>query len=183
MAETTDLLARIQKLEAENRRIKWAGLVAALAMLVVLVTSLTRSKGRLEVTDLTVKDAAGTVIAHLGPNRHGTCLELTGRSASRAALCVDNSYGSNLNLWNQNPETSASLTAGTRLYEGGGRQVPGLLIKGEGGKYMLAVNVYAEPQLLLGKSEEENSVSLVAGQRPGIRVMDPQGKAIWAAPR
>jgi hypothetical protein len=183
LTETIGLLPRIDKLESENRKIKWSCLILLLLVIALLVSSHTGNRGKIEVTELTVKDDSGTVIARLGADKHGSCLELTVRSGvSRAALCVDNFYGANLDLKNNSPETAASLSAGRKLYEGGSRLEPGLIIRGEGGQDMLAVNVGLETRLLLGRSEEENSVLLSAGQKPSVRVLDAHGKPVLTGP-
>jgi len=182
MTETSGLSARVEKLESENRKIRWACLILALAVAALLVSSREQFRGKIEVRELAVKDDSGTVIARLGADKHGTCLELTVKSrASSAALCVDNFYGSNLDLKNSSPESAASLSAGRKLYEGGNRIVPGLFIKGEDGKNMLAVNVGSEARLLLGRSEEYSSVLLSAGQQPSIQIHDAHGNAVPVA--
>jgi hypothetical protein len=184
MTETSDMLARIEKLESENHKIKWACLIAVFVVLGSLIVAHTRNKGKLDVTDLIVRDASGAIIARLGADRHGTCLALTVRSgASSASLCVDNFYGSNLDLKNRTLETKASLSAGRKLYEGGDRLAPGLFINGEGGQAMLSVNVGSDTRLLLGRSEDQNSVLLSPGQEPAIRVVNARGKKIGAVPR
>ena len=152
-------------------------------MLLGLLLYRTRQKNKVEVMDLTVKDSSGAIVAHLGPDRYGTCLDLTVRSgASKAALCVDTFYGANLDLSNRNPETRASLSAGKKIYEAPGPFVPGLHIEGENGQSSLNVNLGQEAELVLGHYNSGNSVVLLGGKEPGVRVEGANGKTVWFAP-
>jgi len=185
MAEAGELLTRVQELESENRKVKWLGgaLVFSLALIVFLmVRSANRTK--LEVNELLVKDSRGNVVARLGSGNYRTCLELTGyRDTTSARLCVDNVYGSSLNLASRNPEARASLSAGETLREGGGKRVPGLVIEGETGGGMLSVNVGTETALVIGRSPDDGAVVLSTRQnKPSVRVLGSDGKVVWTAP-
>ncbi len=180
MEETNSLLVKIARLESESRRVRWvlSGLITMISVLGFLTLHHGTSAGKLTVTELTVKDSSGTVVARLGEGPNGTCLNLTARSlASKAFLCVDNSYGSSLDLGTLNPQASATLSAGRRLYEGGGSLAPGLVI--EDGEQTLAVNLGVDPELLLGHSGNDSSVVLSAGSKPRIRVVASGGKTVW----
>jgi hypothetical protein len=185
MSEMNELLVRMSKLESENRKMKWVAalLMMALAILGLLVLHRVNKRDKVEVSELIVKDTSGAVIARLGEDGHGTCLDLTVRSgASRAELCVDKFYGANPDLRNRNPETDASLSAGQKLYEGGDRFVPGLHIEGENGQNRLSVNVGSEAELFLGRSEGDNAVVLSGGHEAAVRIVGKDGKTAWRAP-
>jgi hypothetical protein len=186
MADAGELLTRVQKLESENRKIKWLGGALAL-FLAVIVFFMVRSgnRNKLEVTELVVKDRRGNVVARLGSADFGTCLELTGyQGATNARVCVDNVYGSYLNLENRKPEARAFLSAGETLREPYGKLVPGLIIQGETGRGMLSVNVGPETAaLVIGRSPDDSAVVLSTGQnKPSLRVLGSDGKAVWTAP-
>ena len=185
MNDMNELLVRMSKLESENRKMKWvaAGLMMALAILGLLVLHQMKKRDKIEVSELIVKDTSGAVIARLGEDRHGTCLDLTVRSgASKAELCVDKFYGANLDLRNRNPETAASLSAGQKSYEGGDRSVPGLHIEGANGQNRLSVNVGSEAELFLGRSEGDSAVVLSGGQEAAVRIVGKDGKTAWSVP-
>lgn len=179
--DSNGLLIRIDKLESDNRKMKLAGLFLIALLIAFVVASFAR-KDKLELKELTVTDASGAVIARLGGDQHGTCLELSVRSgASRAALCADSFYGSNLDLRNNNPEIKASLSAGRKLYEGGGDLVPGLFIEGDGEKFF--VNVGKNAESFFGQTPSTNSLVFSGSPIPGMQIVDSNGKKVWAAPK
>lgn len=185
MDEVGELRARIRKLERDNRMTKWG--VALLGLVIATTTVLfwwTLNRGHLDVKEITVRDASGAEIAHLGEDKYGTCLQLSVRSAaSNATLCVDPYYGANLDLSNRNPKTQVHLSAGTKLYESvGGRLVPGLHIEGENGQNAFHVNVGSDAKLFLGRSETENSVTLSGGNGGSLRIVGPEGRELLTVP-
>ncbi len=184
MTELDELRAQIQKLERDNRMTKWG--VALLGLVTATATVLfwwTLNRGHLDVKEITVRDGSGAEIAHLGGDKYGTCLKLSVRSAaSNATLCVDPYYGANLDLSNRNPKTKVLLSAGTKLYESvGGRLMPGLHIEGEDGQNAFHVNVGSDAKLFLGRSETENSVTLLGGNQVSLQVVG-QNKELLKVP-
>jgi hypothetical protein len=68
--------------------------------------------------------------------------------------------------------------------EGGGKLVPGLVIEGGTERGMLSVNVGTETAaLVIGRSPDDSAVVLSTGQnKPSVRVLGSDGKAVWTAP-
>lgn len=183
MDDKAELALRMQKLEADLRNIKRIslGLLLIIVVLAAVMISHARTRHALELSELTIKDHSGAVIARLGEYRHGTCLELTTRSgASKATLCADRFYGSNLDLSNENPSTRASLSAGRKLYEGGDRLVPSLFIEGENGENRFSVNVGTDPISFLGHSDSDDALVLSGGRHPAVNGFGAGGKEVWS---
>ncbi len=202
MNNENDLLTRITKLESAQRRSKWLPGLAILLLGALSITTILRAadrrnqkkqnhqayqsnQGTVRVRELILTNQDGEVVAHLSANLRGTCLELTGRrKVSMASLCVDNDYGSNLKLSNQNLGSNVDLTAGQLIYEGGIHRVPGLSIEEGFHKNGIWINVASESNLKIGHgSRDENSLYMTAGKdSPAIRLVGPSGEQIWKAP-
>lgn len=184
MAEDQELSVRVARLEANITKAKWfCGFLIVVLSIIAFFAIRMNVRKTIQVEELTIRDGSGTVIAHLGPSKHGVCFELMARSgASRAQLCVDEHYGSSLDLDNKNPESSASLTAGRRAYEAGDL-FPGLSIAGPNSKSRLNMTVGSQAQFFLGQSDKNSSILLSPGQKPAARIVDSNGSTIWTVPR
>ena len=182
MPEINELLVRIEKLESSRRRRGWAAVVLLVTLAGFAVWVQTRKPGVVEAREFVVKDASGNVVARLGGTGYGsTCLGLMGtEKVTYASLCVDNHYGSNLQL--ENGLIRAFLSAGADGKEGPGRLLPAFGIAEEGGN-SAAISVGEETTLELGPGIEKNAVKIAAGKAgPTIHMYDAKGKTIWTAP-
>jgi hypothetical protein len=195
MSEMEQLQKCVAALESQNRKIRWViGGLTLLVLLLAFVTARLWTRDNLALRELTVKDKLGNVVATLASQNSRTCLHLNGRQDTTSVdLCADNRYGSFLNLRNHDPESSASISAGQRVPEGGW-MVPGLFIKGAGENTFEVnvsgggVNVFGDKledkaEVVVGKGPDSSAVVLLSGQdKPAVQVLGPDGKIRWTTP-
>jgi hypothetical protein len=94
------VVARLEKVERENRRLKFAGAVPFLLLTAVLVMGQAPPKGRtLEAEEFVLRDSAGTRLAVLDVTDGSPALSLLDRAGvTRAALQVFATGGVALDL-------------------------------------------------------------------------------------
>ncbi|MGA8143980.1 MAG: hypothetical protein WB987_08845 [Candidatus Acidiferrales bacterium] len=126
-----ELLARIEKLEVANLRLKWAGalclgLLAAIGVFIGLRKPLSSA---VEASEFLLRGRDGKIVAKLSDNAFGTCFEIFGRGkAAGAELCAGDDYGASLSLTNHHGESRAFISAGSKQFESiGSSFVPTLL--------------------------------------------------------
>src|SRR6516225_2950336 len=98
-----ELLARIEKLEVANLRLKWAGALCLLLMTAfgAFVGFRKAPNGTIEANEFLLKGRDGKIVAKLSDNAFGTCFQIFGRNkATGAELCAGDDYGASLFLTN-----------------------------------------------------------------------------------
>jgi hypothetical protein len=99
MADENAVLARIEKLEASNRRLKLLATGPLLALCVLFVSGQARPNRKIEAQEFVLLDSNGSKIADLAasPDRDGACLILRKQSdAGAAVLCNGKAIGASL---------------------------------------------------------------------------------------
>ncbi len=187
MTDENTSLFRIEKLEAENRRIKWGlGLcIVLLALFTILIlTERVRTKNTLEAKEFLLRDRSGQVVARLGSNSVGTCFEILGKTKGASAImCAGDESGSDLLLTTRHGESRAFLSAGGRMYESVGESMlPGLIIA-ENGAGVISATVGTKGKLAFGPGTGQNAVVISVPQtKPTIDLLGNNGKTLWNAP-
>jgi hypothetical protein len=188
MTDTQGIESAIERLGAQNRRMKW--LLSLLSLLFALLVAwvylqIGRQKNTMEVQELLLKDRLGQVVARLGTSPAGTCLDLLGKKkVATAEICVADETGSVLSLINDRGDSRALLTAGVRLFESMRESLPpGLTISKANGTYLIDASLGPETKLTVGGGAEHSAVVLsVPRDKPSITVLNSDGKARWTAP-
>lgn len=181
------LLARIEKLEVANLRLKRAGAVCLLLLtaLGVFVAFRKAPNGTVQANEFLLKDSHGETVAKLSTKAFGTCFEIFGREkAAGAELCAGDDYGASLSLTNHHGESKAFISAGSRQFESiGGSFVPTLLISERDGKNLVSATLGRDAKLIVGHGTEENSFVISATQsKSTASLIGPNGKAHWTVP-
>jgi hypothetical protein len=163
--------------ERENRRVRWAGIAAALSLAFSLLTGATTPPTELDVSRLRILDGDGKVRAALAVSEDGPGLILVGANGKiRAALGVDKD-GPNLFLYDTNGKvTMAALGVTTEgatltLDDANGTPRAGLVVTKDG------------PGLALSDANEKPRAALLVSKAgPMLLLNDANGKPIWSAP-
>jgi hypothetical protein len=145
----------------------------------------TAHKDTLAAKEFVLTDDIGHVLAKLSHKETETCLELDGREKmTTAMLCVGDDYGADLLLANHAGSNRVSLSAGSRIVEGGGGTLdPGLVIDRSDGNNLISATLGPDARVVMGHASGKNSVTLSgSGDRPSITISDTSGKVVWAIP-
>lgn len=183
MDEENRLEARLEKLEKRSTRMNF--LVGVLILLIVTFIPISlRTRDVLKARQFELRDNSGNLLAKLYHADSQTCLELSGaKRASLALLCVDDEYGSGLDLITDHGTTRAALSASITLREGPGTLAPGLTILQQDGKNLFNATVGDETRLFVGHGSGKNSIVLSSsGNSPTVSIVNQNGKDAWVAP-
>jgi hypothetical protein len=181
------LLARIGRVENDNRRIKLAIVATFLLSAVILAfmaSGLLRGKQALEAQELLLKDSSGHIVARLGSGPVGACLEILGKTKeSSATLCAGDDSGSSLFLAAHHGDSRALVSAGGLIYETpNGNTSPSLMIS-EGGKDLISLTVGRGQAIGIPQNDRQASPAMyVIGEKPAVSLLKPNGTSIWTAP-
>jgi hypothetical protein len=177
MADEDKLLLRIEGVERESRRMKLAMLLSLLlsaAAIFLILRSQAQMKQSLEAREILLKDSSGHVVARLGPQPIGACLEIFGKTKNAsAALCVGDDVGADLLLTTRHGDGRVLISAGGKMYETtDSTKVPSILIA-QAGKGLVSLAVGTDQSLGTPHRDAE---------KPAMSVQDSSGKILWSAP-
>lgn len=186
MTDDFEIRKKIENLEAQNRRLKLTGMALCLLLSAALLLSwvATIRKGVLTANEFVLKDRSGRVLARLGSDGSETCFQLMGEAnGATASLCAGDEVGTSLMLDNRRSQSRAFLSAGTKLREGPGTILPGIVITHSNGKDVISATVGDESEFLVGQEDGEHSIILSSGKtKPSISLFGVSQSPLWKTP-
>ena len=182
-SELTAVVARLEKVERQNRRLRRAGIaVLVLAAAGLLMGQATPKARIVEAEGFFLKDEKGNIRALLGVNKVGPGLEGPGlglfdeKGKLRALLAVGKE-GPGLALFDKDDKPRIGL--GIMV-----KDVPVLYLSDENGKVRARLGVNkAGPELYVSDENGKPRAGLaVVKAGPVLRLSDENGKTIWSTP-
>ncbi len=182
MSTSPDILVELEKLRKDNKRIKAALGLLALALLAFVLAGHFHHPRVIVGTEFLLQDGAGNVVARLGHlGFGGTCLSLmTKDHGANAQLCVDDQDSSYLALIDRHDESRVSLTPGFTTYEPLGRIPAGLYIGKDSGRNSVDLSLGTETTLTFTQGLRNSIVVSSAADRPSINLFGNNGTKVWS---
>ena len=190
--QTSDIGARLEKLERENRKMKKAGIVVAVfgAALIAMGQSQSQAAKVVEAHEFRLKDSSGAVRGKLFTNDEGqTLLELQNAVGTATASIGTGSVGASINL--SGSDSKSSLT----LMSGPASMFPTINLRGSAGNVTISADkdfggpsIWVEDvdgyEAVIGKSNLENTKTGKKESTPAASVVlfDKQKKVLWSVP-
>lgn len=184
-SQPSDINARLEKLERENRRIKKIGIVAIVFVSILFVSGQAKTNKVIEANEFRVVDASGKVLGTLGLSESGATLRLNDTTGKVSAVLGANSIGSTVALLNSNAGASTFFVTspgGLNMYGPSGNIKATVEESGPGPNVAVAdkegySSILGRSDLVLvksGKKEQTPAASLV--------LFDKDRKVLWSAP-
>ena len=162
--ELAAVVARLENVERQNRRLKAAGIAVLVLAVAGLLMGQTMPRARIvEAEGFVLKDAAGKVRAELAGDNHLTRLRLNDENGEGRAVLTVAKDGPRLNLYDENGEVRAILTVA--------KDGPRLNLYDEDGKSRAILAVFKARHAAAGPRE-----------KAGLVLFGEDEKAVWSAP-
>ncbi|MFI5342135.1 MAG: hypothetical protein ACHQ7N_20145 [Candidatus Methylomirabilales bacterium] len=176
--ELVAVVARLEKVERQNRRLRGAGIAVLVLAAAGLLMGQAMPKTRIvEAEEFVLRDAAGKVRAMLGATKDWEGLNLYDEN-DRVRVRLDlRKDGPGLTLYEENGKVRADL--------GAIKAGPRLILYDENGKPRAGLSVgLLGPGVYLAAEDGVPRVWLAAWKniRPGLVLLDENGKTIWSTP-
>ena len=174
---------RIEKVERQNRWLKYLGLSALMLVAAVMLSGqASPDNNLLEARRFTLRAETGEVRAELGmtsslPGGKGPCLTLYDEKKNKRAVLSVMEYGPDLVFYDAHGEERAKLV----VADGG----PRMVLRGTGGKIQVQLAVNADiPWLALFDASEKQRALMVVNdvKGPSFALYDSKGKEMFVRP-